>query len=95
MVVRDYLCLDFSKNNEDYLYAGSSSGDLLAIQTKSKTLSSIVQVASQGLFLNKALIKFNQFQMIKLLLVVAMEVLLIIKLNITNLFYKKKYKFKE
>jgi hypothetical protein len=31
MVVRDYLCLDFSKNNEDYLYAGSSSGDLLAI----------------------------------------------------------------
>jgi hypothetical protein len=42
MVVRDYLCLDFSKNNEDYLYAGSSSGDLLAIQIKSKTLSSIV-----------------------------------------------------
>lgn len=48
MVVREYICLDFSRNNEDYLFAGSSSGDFIAIQLKSKTLSSIVPVASKG-----------------------------------------------
>jgi len=50
MVVREYICVDFSKNNEDYLFAGSSSGDFVAIQLKSKTLSQIVPVASQGAF---------------------------------------------
>ena len=29
-VVRDYTCMTFSKNREDYLFAGSESGDLLA-----------------------------------------------------------------
>lgn len=28
-LVRDYTCLTFSKNNEDYLFAGTSSGDLI------------------------------------------------------------------
>jgi hypothetical protein len=29
-VVRDYTCMAFSKNREEYLFAGSESGDLLA-----------------------------------------------------------------
>jgi cilia- and flagella-associated protein 52 len=29
-VVRDYSCMTFSKNREDYLFAGSESGDFLA-----------------------------------------------------------------
>jgi hypothetical protein len=48
MVVREYLCLDFSKNNEDYIFAGSSSGDFVAVLIKSKTLSSIVPLGSKG-----------------------------------------------
>ena len=50
MVVRDYICMDFSKNNQDYLYLGTSSGDFLAIQIKNKGLSALVTVASQGKF---------------------------------------------
>jgi len=48
MVVREYICIAFSKNNEDYLFAGSSSGDFVAINIKSKSLSSIIQVANSG-----------------------------------------------
>jgi len=49
MVVREYICIAFSKNNEDYLFAGSSSGDFVAINIKSKSLSSIIQVANSGI----------------------------------------------
>ena len=28
-VVRDYTCLTYSKNNEDFLFAGTASGDFL------------------------------------------------------------------
>jgi hypothetical protein len=51
MVVREYICIDFSKNNEDYLFAGSTSGDFVAISIKSRSLASIIQVANSGRFL--------------------------------------------
>ncbi len=42
MVVREYICIDFSKNNEDSLFAGSTSGDFISLNIKSKTLSAII-----------------------------------------------------
>lgn len=46
--IREYLCLSFSKNKEDYLYAGTSSGDFCAFQIKNKLLSSITNVCALG-----------------------------------------------
>lgn len=34
--VRDYICITFSKNSEDYLIAGTASGDLVGFHVKSK-----------------------------------------------------------
>ena len=34
--VRDYICMSFSKNQEDYLLAGTASGDLCGFHVKSK-----------------------------------------------------------
>ena len=46
--IREYLCLSFSKNREDYLFAGTSSGDFCAFQIKNKVLSSITNVCALG-----------------------------------------------
>lgn len=47
--IRQYLCLSFSKNREDYLFAGTSSGDFCAFQIKNKLLSSITNVCALGI----------------------------------------------
>lgn len=46
--IREYQCIEFSKNKEDYLYAGTSSGDFLVFQMKNKVLSFIIMVAPLG-----------------------------------------------
>ena len=46
--IRDYLCIEFSKPNQEYLYAGTSSGDFCTFQMKNKILSSIITVAPLG-----------------------------------------------
>lgn len=46
--IREYLALEFSKNKEDYLYAGTTSGDFCVFQMKNKVLSSIVNVCALG-----------------------------------------------
>jgi hypothetical protein len=48
-VVRDYTCMAFSKNREEYLFAGSESGDLLAFQVKSKALAFNVNACAKGI----------------------------------------------
>ena len=52
--IRDYICLDFSKNKEEFLYAGTTSGDFCVFQMKNKLLTSIVTVAAQGVTALKA-----------------------------------------
>jgi len=46
--IREYLCLDFSKNKEDFLYAGTTSGDFCVFQMKNKILASVVNVCALG-----------------------------------------------
>ena len=48
-VVRDYTCMTFSKNREDYLFAGSESGDLLAFQVKNKSLAFNINACAKGI----------------------------------------------
>lgn len=33
-MIRDYICLEFSKNREDMLYAGTTSGDFCVFWVK-------------------------------------------------------------
>ncbi|KAL4432056.1 hypothetical protein ABPG74_017792 [Tetrahymena malaccensis] len=47
-VIREYRCLEFSKNREDYLFAGTSSGDFLCFQMKNKVLAAVITVSAQG-----------------------------------------------
>lgn len=35
-MVREYVCLEFSKNREDYLLLGTASGDFCTFQMKNK-----------------------------------------------------------
>jgi hypothetical protein len=44
--IRDYICMDFSKNKEDYLYVGTTSGDFCIFQMKNMVLSAIVNVCA-------------------------------------------------
>lgn len=37
-MVRQYLCMTFSKNQEDFLFAGTSSGDFCGFQVKNRIL---------------------------------------------------------
>lgn len=46
--VREYICLDFSRNKEDYLFAGTASGDFCVFQMKSLVLSAICNVCALG-----------------------------------------------
>ena len=47
-VVREYLSLAFSLNNEAYLYAGTTSGDFCVFQVKNKLLVFAQPVCSRG-----------------------------------------------
>jgi WD40 repeat protein len=46
---RDYTCLTYSKNNEDFLYAGTASGDLVSFKVKSKGLAFTVNACAMGI----------------------------------------------
>jgi len=46
--IREYISMDFSKNKEDYLFVGTTSGDFLIFQMKTLILSAIVNVCAQG-----------------------------------------------
>ena len=37
-MVREYICMTFSKNSEDFLFAGTTSGDFCGFQVKNKIL---------------------------------------------------------
>ena len=61
MIVREYICMDFSKNNDEYLYAGTTSGDFVVIQIKSKTMSGLIQVTNSGNFHSNRHNEYNIF----------------------------------
>ena len=48
-VNREYSCLSYSKNNEDFLFAGTASGDLLGFQIKYKSLAFNANVCARGI----------------------------------------------
>ena len=47
-LVRDYTCVTFSKNSEDFLFAGTSSGDLIGFLVKNKVLVFSLNVCAMG-----------------------------------------------
>ena len=53
--IREYICLDFSKNKEEFLYAGTTSGDFCVFQMKNRLLTSINTVAALGVTSLKAI----------------------------------------
>jgi WD40 repeat protein len=53
-LVRDYTCITFSKNSEDYLFAGTSSGDLIGFLVKNKMLVFSINVCAMGVKTIKA-----------------------------------------
>jgi cilia- and flagella-associated protein 52 len=48
-MVRDYTCLTYSKNNEDFLYAGTASGDFVGFLVKSKVFAFTVNACALGI----------------------------------------------
>lgn len=46
--VRDYICMAFSKNQEDFLVAGTASGDVCGFHVKSKQLVFCLNLCAQG-----------------------------------------------
>ena len=48
-MVREYTCMTYSKNNEDYLYAGTASGDFVGFLVKSKVLAFTVNACALGI----------------------------------------------
>ena len=53
-MVRDYSCLTFSKNAEDSIFAGTSSGDLCCFNVKSKSLNFNINLCALGVRTLKA-----------------------------------------
>ena len=53
-MVREYTCMSFSKNAEDFLYAGTASGDLCVFQVKNKILVYSQNVCAMGIRTIKA-----------------------------------------
>jgi hypothetical protein len=49
MMVREYTCMTYSKNSEDFLYAGTTSGDLCGFQVKNKIFVFSVNLCAQGI----------------------------------------------
>ena len=47
--VRDYICMAFSKNAEDYLIAGTASGDLCGFHVKTKQLVFCLNLCALGI----------------------------------------------
>lgn len=47
-LVREYVCMTFSKNSEDYLYAGTSSGDVCGFHVKTKMLVFTLNLTALG-----------------------------------------------
>ncbi|CAD8189831.1 unnamed protein product [Paramecium octaurelia] len=47
-LVRDYICMEFSKNREEYLLLGTTSGDFCVFQMKNKFFSHQIVVAALG-----------------------------------------------
>lgn len=47
-LIREFLCMSFSLNNEAYLYAGTTSGDFCVFQVKNKLLACSQPVCSKG-----------------------------------------------
>jgi cilia- and flagella-associated protein 52 len=47
-LVRDYICMAFSKNAEDYLFAGTSSGDVCGFHVKTKQLVFSLNLCALG-----------------------------------------------
>jgi len=47
-IIREYLCVDFSKNNEDYLFVGTTTGDFLIFSLKNQHLSGKISVSALG-----------------------------------------------
>lgn len=46
--------MTFSKNHEDYLFAGSESGDLIGFQVKTKSLAFNINACAKGVQTIKA-----------------------------------------
>lgn len=46
--MREYVCMAFSKNAEDYLYAGTSSGDVCGFHVKTKMLVFTLNICALG-----------------------------------------------
>ena len=46
--VRNYICLAFSKNEEKYLYAGTTSGDIVCILVKNRSIVFNKIICAQG-----------------------------------------------
>ena len=53
-LVREYSCLTYSKNREDFLFAGTASGDFLGFQIKNKVLAFNVNACAKGIKTIKA-----------------------------------------
>jgi WD40 repeat protein len=48
-MVRDYTCLAFSKPNEEFLFAGTKSGDFCSFQVKNRMFVFAQSVCAQGI----------------------------------------------
>jgi cilia- and flagella-associated protein 52 len=48
-MVRDYTCMTFSKPNEEFLFAGTKSGDFCSFQVKNKMFVFAQSVCAQGI----------------------------------------------
>lgn len=46
--VRDYICMAFSKAQEDYLFGGTASGDLCGFHVKTKMLVFCLNLCAMG-----------------------------------------------
>jgi WD40 repeat protein len=47
-LIRKYICVDFSKNAEDYLFVGTTTGDFLIFSLKNSHLSGKISVSALG-----------------------------------------------
>lgn len=47
--MRDYSCIEFSKPNEEFMFAGTTSGDFCSFQVKNKLLVFTQNVCAQGI----------------------------------------------
>ena len=58
-LVREYICMTFSQNAEDYLYAGTTSGDICGFHVKTKMLVFHINLCALGVKTIKAFSKTN------------------------------------